>query len=144
MALDAAAGQNNAPGSTGMKYEPSTVLESDWASLHRELAAIWCNIKLVCNPFLKQDDVTAMLQHWDLWGPLVWPCALQHTLHCSAASAGCDCTSLPQLGPVVCFGSSTNLAKRGCGGLWLVICTNTAFMCETYRPCDHITVYTNP
>ena len=71
MALDAAAGLNNAVGSGGMKYEPSTVLESDWASLHRELSGIWCNIKLVCNPFLKQDDVTAMLQHWDLWGPLV-------------------------------------------------------------------------
>eukprot|EP00892_Ulva_mutabilis_P008909 jgi/Ulvmu1/6390/UM003_0018.1 len=73
MALDAAAGLNNAVGgSGGMKYEPSTVLESDWASLNRELAGIWCNIKLVCTPFLKQDDVTAMLQHWDLWGPLIF------------------------------------------------------------------------
>lgn len=73
MALDAAAGQNNATGSGGMQYQPSTIMESDAASLYRELSGIWHNIKLVCNPFLKRDDVTAKLQHWDLWGPLVRP-----------------------------------------------------------------------
>jgi Yip1 domain len=39
--------------------------------LYRELSGIWQNIGVVCNPFLKRDDVAAMLKHWDLWGPLV-------------------------------------------------------------------------
>jgi hypothetical protein len=58
-------------GATGIQYEHSTVLESDFASLAREAQGIACNLKLVCNPLMKQQDVSAVLQHWDLWGPLV-------------------------------------------------------------------------
>jgi hypothetical protein len=54
-----------------MRYEHSTVLESDFASLAREARGIARNLKLVCNPLMKEHDMTAMLQHWDLWGPLV-------------------------------------------------------------------------
>jgi hypothetical protein len=53
------------------RYEESTVDETDWASLARELHSIARNLKLVCNPLIKQEEVSAMLQHWDLWGPLV-------------------------------------------------------------------------
>lgn len=71
IALDAAVSRQGGPGAQGLKYEPSTINETDLQSLWRELGGIWRNIGLVCNPFLKKSDVTAMLQHWDLWGPLV-------------------------------------------------------------------------
>jgi hypothetical protein len=71
IALDAAVSRQGGSGPQGLRYEPSTVNESDLTSLWRELGGIWRNIALVCNPFLKKSDVTAMLQHWDLWGPLV-------------------------------------------------------------------------
>ena len=58
-------------GATGMQYEGNTIDESDWASLSREAGAITRNLKLVCNPMIKESEVEAMLQHWDMWGPLV-------------------------------------------------------------------------
>lgn len=63
-------------GPQGLKYEPSTVNETDLQSLWRELGGIWRNIALVCNPFLKKTDVSSMLQHWDLWGPLIFSLGL--------------------------------------------------------------------
>jgi hypothetical protein len=79
IALDAAmARQGTTLGPGGLKYEPSTINETDLQSLWRELGGIWRNIALVCNPFLKQEDVSAMLQHWDLWGPLVCHASFLH------------------------------------------------------------------
>lgn len=83
IALDAAVSRQGGAGTQGLRYEPSTVTETDMQSLWRELGGIWRNIALVCNPFLKKSDVTSMLQHWDLWGPLVCcklPLLLSHCI----------------------------------------------------------------
>lgn len=66
-------GADGGDGAAGMRYEASTVLESDVASLARECRGIARNLKLVCNPLIRQEEVTAMLQHWDMWGPLARP-----------------------------------------------------------------------
>jgi hypothetical protein len=75
---------------SGLRYEESTVDETDFESLAREGRGIARNLRLVCNPLIKQDEVTAMLQHWDLWGPLVrhsWPRRVTHPLNSTCAFA---------------------------------------------------------
>ena len=79
------------------RYDEDTINESDFASLARELQAIWRNLKLVCNPLIRQDEVNAMLQHWDLWGPLVRPVCIPLAVQLLAPSsqAGWAAVSAP-------------------------------------------------
>lgn len=88
-AVDAArAGGGGGAGVSGLRYEENTVDESDFASLLREGRSIWQNLRLVCNPLIKQDEVDTMLQHWDMWGPLVrCPLAIAVSLDAAAIAA---------------------------------------------------------
>ena len=58
---------------TSQRYHEDTLDESVISTIMRDARSIWGNLKLVCAPFSKQDDLHSMLKHWDLWGPLVRP-----------------------------------------------------------------------
>ena len=54
----------------------STLNESVWQTLKRDLKQIGLNLRLVLVPVSKQETAVKALREWDLWGPMIFSIAL--------------------------------------------------------------------
>merc|ERR1711904_246453 len=54
----------------------STLNESVWKTLKRDLAQIALNLRLVLVPVSKQTTAVRALREWDLWGPMIFSVTL--------------------------------------------------------------------
>ena len=79
--------REGAVSSTSGDLDWSTLDESVWATLRRDVDRVVSNTKAVLWPFRNERDPSKPLREWDLWGPLVFVLALGVTLSSDADDA---------------------------------------------------------
>ncbi len=75
-----------APPPTRSVPHGSTLDESVWATLKRDLMQIGLNVRLVVFPISKQQTANKALREWDLWGPMIFSITLALLLSSSSDS----------------------------------------------------------
>jgi hypothetical protein len=79
--------REGAVSSTSGDLDWSTLDESVWATLRRDVDRVVSNTTSVLWPFRNERDPARPLREWDLWGPLVFVLALGVTLSSDADDA---------------------------------------------------------
>lgn len=83
--IPSGSGNESRPGFLGNEFVDSTLDESVWETLKRDLVRVGRNLKQVLLPAAAQDETHQTLRDWDLWGPLVFVLVLSSAL-CIGAS----------------------------------------------------------